>query len=64
VKKPKAKWVKPEVLADIEYRAITEDGTHATWIVQGCARGFNEKLVAIWSFPHPRVTGIARIRAD
>jgi bifunctional non-homologous end joining protein LigD len=26
VKKPKAKWVKPEMLVDVEYRAITADG--------------------------------------
>ena len=26
VKKPKAQWVKPKVLADVEYRAITEEG--------------------------------------
>src|SRR5213078_411983 len=26
VKKPKATWVKPEVLVDVEYRAITDDG--------------------------------------
>jgi bifunctional non-homologous end joining protein LigD len=26
VKKPKAKWVKPEMLIDVEYRAITPDG--------------------------------------
>ena len=26
VKKPKAKWVKPEMLVGVEYRAITPDG--------------------------------------
>ena len=26
VKKPKALWLKPEVLADVEYRALTGDG--------------------------------------
>ena len=26
VKKPKVKWVEPEMLVDVEYRAITPDG--------------------------------------
>lgn len=26
IKKPKARWVKPALLADVEYRALTEDG--------------------------------------
>jgi ATP-dependent DNA ligase len=35
VKKPKATWVKPQVLADIEYRAIHGGWPNAARVVQG-----------------------------
>jgi len=35
VKKPKAIWVRPELLVDVEYRAVTADGLlrHASFKV-------------------------------
>lgn len=41
VKKPKAHWVKPEMLVDVEYRAVTSDGRlrHASF------KGVREDLV-------------------
>jgi bifunctional non-homologous end joining protein LigD len=41
VKKPKAKWVKPEVLADIEYRSLTDDGR----MRHGSFKGVREDLM-------------------
>jgi bifunctional non-homologous end joining protein LigD len=41
VKKPRTTWVKPEILVDVEYRAVTDDGRlrHASF------RGVREELV-------------------
>jgi bifunctional non-homologous end joining protein LigD len=41
VKKPKATWVKPEVLADVEYRATTADGR----MRHGSFKGVREDLM-------------------
>jgi ATP-dependent DNA ligase len=42
VKKPKATWVKREVLTDVEYRSITEDGR----MRHGSFKGLREDLLA------------------
>jgi bifunctional non-homologous end joining protein LigD len=43
VKKPKAVWVKPEVLVDVEYRAVTSAGK---LIRHGSFKGIREDLVS------------------
>jgi bifunctional non-homologous end joining protein LigD len=45
VKKPKAIWVKPEVLADVEYRSITADGR----MRHGSFKGVREDLLVLRS---------------
>jgi bifunctional non-homologous end joining protein LigD len=42
VKKPKATWVKPQMLVDVEYRAITADGR----LRHGSFKGMREDLMA------------------
>jgi bifunctional non-homologous end joining protein LigD len=43
VRKPKATWVRPDVLVDVEYRAITPDGRlrHASF------KGVREDLTTV-----------------
>jgi bifunctional non-homologous end joining protein LigD len=41
VKKPKATWVKPRELVDVEYRAMTDDGR----LRQGSFKGVRDDLM-------------------
>jgi bifunctional non-homologous end joining protein LigD len=38
VRKPKATWVKPELLVDVQYRAVTPDGRCGTRRLRECGR--------------------------
>ena len=57
VKKPKATWVRPDVLAEIEYGGITDDGL----LREAVFKGLRDNLPAAPT-PRPRRVFAARAR--